>query len=339
MGGTSAGVGAGHNGRRKVVGIQSMLKLLFVVAGLLLANSAMSEELVDRLVATVNGQPILYSTIKTKIDRGPLVKVTAFPATEQSEQFEQALQDSINLELILQEAKELEIEATDQEVEAEIKLFLESKNTSKDTLIEQLNSMGQTYEEYFRDFKDIYTLRNFQGRVIMRQVKVTDKDLENYYFRQLGTQSDVLEVTLRQILVSIESGAPASVVEAKQKLIGEVHAKLTGGMDFVEAVKLYTDDSSSRESGGLMAGIRLKDLAPVIRDAVKDLAPGSFTAPLRTPLGLHIFFLESKQMSGGEQFQKVKRQLEQRLMQEEATSQTIKWLTDRRQRSKIITIP
>ena len=47
-----------------------------------------TEEVIDRVAAIVDGQPILYSDIQDKVIHGPLVVVSDFPATEKSTPFE-----------------------------------------------------------------------------------------------------------------------------------------------------------------------------------------------------------------------------------------------------------
>src|SRR5262249_12008056 len=56
------------------------------------AAAATGDELVDRIVAVVDGRPILYSDVKAKVDKGPLVVVSEYPATESAPQFDRALQ-------------------------------------------------------------------------------------------------------------------------------------------------------------------------------------------------------------------------------------------------------
>ena len=299
------------------------------------AKGFAAEELLDRIVAVVNGEPVLYSQVKRKVDQGPLISVSFYPAKESDAPYEKALQDAINFELILQKAQELEIDPSDDEVEREMDKFLQRQNISRQVLMDQLAREGKTFEDYFADFRDFYTIRNFQGRVIMRLVKITDKDVETFYLKKMGAKSDLVELTLRQILIEVDGGAAPSFVEAKQKLAFEVHEKLQGGMKFEEAVKLYSDDPAARDNGGLMQSIRLRDLAGVIREAVGGLEVGKFSEPVRTQLGFHIFFLEEKEFVGGNEFQKLKQRLEAELMQFETLNQTAKWLAEQRQQSKV----
>ena len=55
------------------------------------AVAAGGETLLERVAAVVDGRPILYSEIKTKVDKGPLVVVTEFPLDESAPAFDRAI--------------------------------------------------------------------------------------------------------------------------------------------------------------------------------------------------------------------------------------------------------
>ncbi len=293
------------------------------------------EVLLDKVAAVVDGRPILYSEVKQKVDKGPLVVVSEFPLDETAPPYDRALQDAINFQLVLSRAKELEIDVREDEVNEEIKSFLESRGLNRDGLQEHLRQTGSSFEDYKRDFKDQMILRKFQGRVIAPLIKITDKDVETYYLKRAGAAADLMELVLRQVLVSIPSGANPAILEAKRRLAAEVHQKITDGMQFAEAVKLYTDDQSGRQSGGLMPPVRAKDLMSAIKTAVEGLEVGQFTQPVQTALGFHIFLLEEKKFAGSRDFQNKKRQLENELRTQELLDQTRHWLSEQRQRTKV----
>lgn len=326
--------------------VRIMTSLLCIVGALLWAGlvknqvfAAESEVLVDRVAGTVDGRPVLYSDIQQKVLKGPLVVVSDYPADESSPPFDRALQDALNYQIVLEKAKEMDIDVRDEEVDSEIASFLGTRGLSRDGLLEHLKQENMTYEDYRRDFRDQMILRRFQGRVIGPMVKVTDKDVETYYLKKVGTGADLVELVLRQILIAVPQGASEDVSLAKQKLAREVHQKLTGGMVFVDAVKVYSDEVSARDKAGSMAPVRAKDLASVIRVEVENLEPGQFSMPVRTALGYHIFLLEERRFSGGSDFREQKAQLEAELRGQELADQTKRWLIEQRQRSKIEIIP
>jgi len=311
-------------------------RFFFAVMFFASVSSAYSQEVIlDRIVAIVDGSPILYSEIEEKINKGPLVMVSEYPAQETAPPAERALQDAINFELVILKAREMEIDVLDDEVDAEIRLFLDSKNLTMDDLSKHLASQETSLQDYKSDFKDQMIFRRFQGRVINPLVKITDKDIETYYLKRSGSTSDLVELVLRQILISVAGNASEDIVEAKRRLSAEVHQKLLDGMAFPEAAKIYSDEERARENGGLMNPIKMKDLVGTIRTEVEPLDIGQFTAPVRTSLGFHVFYLDEKRFAGSQEFQQQKRQLEFELRTLELQLQTRRWLQEQRQRTKV----
>jgi peptidyl-prolyl cis-trans isomerase SurA len=298
-------------------------------------GNAAGEKVVDRIVAEVNGDALLLSDVEDKIKTGQVVVVSEYPATDKDSDFEKALQDQINFKLILQRVDELEITVEDGEVEAEIKEFLKQRNLNDEGLKEALSQQGMTYAEYKKDFKNQMMVRKFQGRVIGPLIKVTDKDLENYFLKKTGTTSDNVRLQLRQIFIKIPGDAIATVVEGKNSRAREVHQKLLAGMNFGEAAKLYSDDPAAQENGGFMNEVKLNELSDMIRPEIETLTTGAFTQPIKTPGGFYIFYLEKKRFSGSDDFGRQKKQLEYELKNIEFASQTKKWLAEQRRRSKI----
>ena len=166
-------------------------------------------------------------------------------------------------------------------------------------------------------------------------IKITDKDIETFYLKKSGTTADLVELTLRQILIRVATDATPEVLQAKQNLSREVHAKLQAGLDFKDAVKIYSDDTAARETGGLMQGVKLKDLSGAIRSEVENLESLAFTNPIQTSAGFHLFFLEERKFSGSRDFLEQKSNLEMELRTLELNIQTKRWLTEQRQKSKI----
>ncbi|MEZ4744035.1 MAG: peptidylprolyl isomerase [Bdellovibrionota bacterium] len=300
-----------------------------------ISYGAQSEELVDKIVAIVESQPILYSEIAEKEKTGPLVLVSDFPADEKSPAFERALNDAINYELILNKISELEIDVSDEQVETQIDQLLKGQNLTRDGLYQFLSEQNKSYEQYKKDFKNQMLLRRFQGRVIAPLIKITDKDIETYFLEKSGNKSNSVQFNLRQILISVDADASENIIAAKKSLAKEVYQKLQGGTKFLEAVKLYSDGPNARTNGGLMAGINLKDLTETLRTEIERLEVGEFTEPIKTEIGFHIFYLEEKKFTENDEYKSKKDQLEYELRNLELNTQTRRWLQQARQKAKI----
>lgn len=311
------------------------LALLLTFQTSLKASEA-GETLIDRVLAVVNGRPIFYSDIRRKIEIGPLVVVSEYPANKDAPAPTKALNDAINFELIMGAAKDLDIEVLDADLDQEINRYLDEQKISKDKLTELLKNEGETLENYRRDFRNQMVLRRFQRKVIAPSIKITEKDVETYYLSQSNTTAnDMIEVSIRQLLIKIDSGMNNELVSAKKSLAGDIHTKLKGGLDFIDAIGLYSDDPNAKKPDQKPLTIKLKDLSATIKAAIEPLKPGEFTAPISTPNGLMIFQLVEKKLGENRDYAAKKEKLEHELRMLELQNQTNKWLSEQHQRITI----
>jgi peptidyl-prolyl cis-trans isomerase SurA len=283
-----------------------------IVAALVLLNAtgvSAAEQLIDRLAAEVNGHAITASEVQSKIQKGPLVEVSPWPAQENDPPAKIAIHDLINKKLIMQKADELDIEVTDEVLNEEIRTFLARRNLTRDQLMEALEEQDMTYDQYREDFRTQMIINQFQA--------------EN------------IRLTLRQLQIAVPPGSVDAVKAGKKQLVEKVYQEIEGGMPFEKAVKIYSDNESARENGGLMPQIFLKDLAPLFQNAIRDLEEGRYTRPIETPMGYSIFYVTKREFSGSDDYLKLKPQLENQLRQEEMNKLLGKWLETQRRRSDI----
>ena len=317
----------------------TLVMVIATVAILLKTTAAFAVEgeiLIDRVLAVVDAHPIFYSDIRRKVETGPLVLVSDYPADKDASTQTRALNDAINFELILSAAKDLDVDVTDADLDQEINRYMEEQKLTKDKLIELLKNEGETYENYRHDFRNQMVLRRFQRRVILPNIKITDKDLETYYLSQAHSGAvDLVEVALRQIIVKTDGTMSKDLLEARRSLAQDIYSKLKNGLDFSEAVGLYSDDPAARKGGAGLFTIKIKDLASSIRGVIDQLKPGEFSNPITTANGIQIFQVVERKLGVNKEFQDRKSQLEQELRVVELRNQTNKYLSDQRQRVTI----
>jgi parvulin-like peptidyl-prolyl isomerase len=178
-------------------------------------------------------------------------------------------------------------------------------------------------------------MNQFQGREIVPQVKISDRDVQLFYLRNSGSAAENVRLVLRQLQISLPADGVASVKEGKRNLVDKAFQELEGGMPFEQVVKIYSDNDEARKTGGLMSSLYVKDLAPLFQGAVKDLDEGKYSKPIETPVGYFIFYVEKKEFSGSEEYKKQKPQLENALRQEEMGRLMTRWIEGQRKKADI----
>ncbi|MBN1159592.1 MAG: peptidylprolyl isomerase [Bacteroidales bacterium] len=124
------------------------------------------------------------------------------------------------------------------------------------------------------------------------------------------------EILLSHIMV--RAGMDLDEVEAKQaeEKIFMYYDMIRKGQDFGETARLYSEDTESSGNSGRMRWIRSGELPPDIEEQVYKLRDSaSFTQPLRSIYGWHIFQLLGKRPPGS--FEDMKVRLKEQVLADE----------------------
>ncbi len=320
-----------------IVSFTAMNRLVSSIIFLLFTGSRLSgaEELIEAVAAEVNGKPIMYSSVVQKKNSGFPISISYFPAQEDDSLYRKTLEDSINFELVRQKADEFEIQISDAEVDAQIDQTLASRGLGREGLSAQLSLAGMSMDEYRASVERQMIFRRFQGRVIRPQIRLTEKDIESYYLKKSAGGSRHVIVELSQILIKVPPDASNIIVEGKQKIVQDIRKKLSDGLEFAQAARLYSDEESARDTAGRMNPLNLNDFIEIIQRPVSQLEVGGITPPIKSEQGFHFFKLENKSFDGGDEFKRLKPQIETELMIAESERQTQKWLTEGRAKASI----
>ncbi|MEI8025373.1 MAG: SurA N-terminal domain-containing protein [Pseudomonadota bacterium] len=296
-----------------------------------LSSSLLAATLIDRVVAVVDGVPILQSEVDEKIKKGPLVALSDWPSEESSPQNQRALNDLINVKLVLKKADELELNVEEADLESQISKLLSSQGADKKALDDFLKQQGKTYDQYKEDFKHQMIVRRFQGRVIMPLVKITERDIQSHYLKVSGNSAQSARVDLKQMSFQL-TGNP-NLDASKLKTAKDVVLRAKKGEDFMNLAKVYADAQTT------LKDLKTSDVVGSIRQAISSLGIGDVSEVVQVGKQAFIFQVEKQELSGDSNFMAKKEEIENDLRAKEIDSQTRRWLEIERERRKLVLIP
>lgn len=208
-----------------------------------------------------------------------------------------------------QQAQYLEIEAfkesiLKQEVGFE---YLASKATDEakkqakkeaDSQIADLKkTLGDNYKKTLKD-ADVTEgdIHSYMERVLTvyqdMLLKVTDDQVVKEFE---ATKGDFTVATLRHVLIGLtDANNKERTSEEALKIAKEVKAKLDGGADFAAIAKEYTDDTSSKETGGEYKDKAVGTYVDEFKKAAQTLPLNTISDPVETSYGYHIIKVESR---------------------------------------------
>jgi parvulin-like peptidyl-prolyl isomerase len=218
----------------------------------------------DRLAALVNGQPIAYEEYEKQA-----AQVEAFfsqegldpESDEGRERLAQArrqvLEQMIDQELIRQAAVEMGVSISEAELESSIQDIIDQSG-GQDQFNQSLQDMDTTYEGF-------------------RQMLLDQLLSEAVYAAVTASISPMAEqVHARHILLPTREQAE------------EVLARLQAGEDFSYLAREYSEDISSRESGGDIGFFPRGVMPPEVEGVAFSLPVGDTSGIVETQFGFHI---------------------------------------------------
>jgi peptidyl-prolyl cis-trans isomerase SurA len=170
------------------------------------------------------------------------------------------LERLIDDELILQQATDLKLSITSEQVDSSIEEIKRQNNIDDQQLRDALKGQGMSMSTYRSDLKRQLLRFRVLNIAVGSRVTISDDDVKNYYERHMKTGENV-QVRASHIFVAIPENADAAVVSEKQVQAQKLLERARGGEDFAKLAKQYSDDPATRSEGGDL-GTFGKDMLP-----------------------------------------------------------------------------
>jgi peptidyl-prolyl cis-trans isomerase SurA len=288
----------------------------FLFAGALLLASSARAELVDRVAAVVNSEIIPLSDVEAHA--APELAQARAEAKDRAsvrrEILKRVLDQMIGEKLLEAEMKELNIDVTDQEVDAAMEDVRKQQNWTPEQLEAALRQEGYTVRKYreegLRPRLQRYKLLNLKVR---GKVKVSDEDLKAEYAKLSKLESAEYEVHARHIFVRVAPNAEQKDVEvARKKASALAEEARKSGVDFVALAKAKSEGPSAHDGGDL--GFFRRGLMEVSFEKVAfSLKPGEVSDPIKTQAGFHVIKVDERRAIPIRPFDEIKEQLRERV--------------------------
>ena len=187
----------------------------------------------------------------------------------------QIVQYLIQREEFSQEADDLGIEVTDEQVNARLEQVVKQYfGGDRKKYEQQLADQGVTDRAVRAEIRaQIISEKIFEE--VTRKVAVTDKQVEEYYEKNKAQYSQPQSREVRHILVKTRAKAD------------DIYNQLQGGADFSELAKKFSEDTGSKANGGKLTISKGQTVAPFDQTAFL-LKKNDISKPVKTEFGFHI---------------------------------------------------
>ena len=277
--------------------------------------------LLEPAAAVVYGRKIPVDEVNEGLDRfvatGEFERLSAQGDSAGSikRQFEQGfLSQLIRRAVLSPKAEELDVEVTDQELEArldEIRNDFPSPAAFQEALKEQGLEEAQL-EELISDSLLEEELRT----EVTERAAPAEADLRDYYDAHI----DDFEQTHAQHIL-VDNRELANVIAER---LGDTPKKKLE-QQFDQLARRFSEDKSNAKDGGDLGYFAPGDFVPEFEDAAAKLDVGEVSGPVRSEFGFHIIWVTDRRV---ESFEDVRTELDQRLRQENEDRVWSDWLVD-----------
>lgn len=256
------------------------MKAMIKVASTLLLTTTIS---FAATLATVDGAKITDEDVTNALMQATQGRLSQLPAQKQEQLKKQFLDEMISKEVIYKDAKKQGI-------------------TNSKEYKEQLQKVIESIK------KDL-AIRLWQKKVL-DGIKISDKELKEYYNKNKQEFMQKESVHARHILVKSEEEAKKIIAQLKGLKGKALKEK------FIELAKAKSTGPSGPRGGDL--GYFAKgQMVPEFEKAAFGMKAGEITkTPVKTQFGYHVIYVEDKKSASTRPFAEVKPYIEQRMKME-----------------------
>lgn len=261
---------------------------------------------VDRIVAVVGGEPILWSDVLVAVNQKRAQGLTFPPdSLGQMAIARETLSELVDAEILVQKAAQLKIEVTEADVASgvddQIRRIREQFPSDVEYRRELREAGFGTPEEYRRTLVEQARRQMLQQRTFeelrkrLRPAAVTEAEVDTAFEQSRERlRQRPATVTFRQVVVAPKP-SDASKARARAKA-DSLLAEIRAGADFEQVARRESMDPGSKELGGDIGWNRRgSGLVAEFERAIFALPPGRVSPVIETTFGYHIIRVDRVQ--------------------------------------------
>jgi len=297
---------------------------IFIAIGAIgVARTARAEE-VDKVVASVDGDPITMHEVKVFTESAGKTLPPGDPTADPN--FKEGLKGIIAQKLLTEEMKRYDDKIDEDQIDKYIADVEQQRGITDEQLKQSLMQNGVSWEDFRKQAKMELEKETMLNEELREHVTIPPERIEAYY----NAHQDQFTVKqekyrLAQILVAVAPNAtPAQVAAAKAKA-DEARQKAAAGEDFGELAKHYSDDDSKAQ-GGELGVFAPDDIMDEILAGIKNVPAGQISPVIRTKHGFHVIKVEGHAVPGVRPLAIVKEDIRNHLVDEQTRGRLQTWV-------------
>jgi len=272
----------------RILGLFCLLTVGVVAA----ARVDAEPELLDRIVAVVDDQVVLWSelNLRTQLDlqaqgRNPMY----LAESELMEERRRVLVEMVDELVVVKKAEKdsLEVDGAllQEHLDAEFGRIKENIGETELALMLERSGMSerQLKQRYRTQIRHRLLFEQMVNELSYRQF-ITRRDVEAFRDSFAATMPPKLSISQINVKVTPD----ASVLERAREQIATIRQELDKGQDFAAVARQFSEDPGTAAEGGNLGCFEPGTLMPEFERAAFDLKPGEISDAVLTQFGFHL---------------------------------------------------
>ncbi len=274
------------------IGTLFLVTVVATIVGPSRVAPAPPPELLDRIVAVVDDEVILWSELNFRVLE-EMRMAGGYPSMAEIERRRVLTLDTmIDEQVLVSKAKHDSVEIDNTEVEELLSGQLGQIKTTMapgelEEMLERSGMSERQLKAKYRKQIRHQLLHHQMVRILASRQFVTRRDVDDY--RQAHLDSLPGQISLSQIFLKVEAGE--DVLTGAQERLEEAQKRLDTGADFADVARERSEDPGTASDGGDLGCFSPGTLVPEFERAAAELKPGQISDPVLTEYGYHLIQL------------------------------------------------
>lgn len=258
---------------------KSLFKSVFCATlSLFIATAVQAAQ--DRVVASVNGNPILESQVRQSMGK--------------KANYQAALDKIIDDMLVQKAIQESNVKVNYAQLNNMIEVIAAQNGLTYGQFLDALDYQGISLNAFRQQLANQMLMSAVRDQAISQSVDITREEVEKLGNQLLseakssGSEKKVLgkQYEVRHILLKLTPILNDSQAKAQ---LSQIRADIQGGkLSFADAALKYSKDYLSGANGGSLGYAFADTYVPAFAQVVKTIKAGTISAPFKTEFGWHI---------------------------------------------------
>lgn len=268
-----------------------MKTLLYSVLALMLflgASDARAQN-TQRIAAVVNDDVISVYDLNARLTL--VVMTSQLPDRPEVRQriAPQVLRRLIDERIQIQEARRLDIQVTEADLERAMGQIARQNNLPANGLDDFLLRQGIDRNALISQIEPEIAWAKVVGRRLRPRISIGDEEIEEALGRMRASEGQP-EYRIAEIFLRVDNPTNESEV---QQLADRLLSQLRDGASFAALARSFSQDASAA-NGGDIGWVRRNELPTDLQPPLANLRPGEVAGPIRTLGGFYILFLRDQ---------------------------------------------